>query len=198
MQTPYPKYNVLAKWDSPSFDDKTRRVLADRLHAVPERRFLTVHEWRLVEAISAQLIPQPGRAEAVPITPWIDEHLFAGRGEGFRHDGMPPLRELWREGLAAIDCEARRRYALGFAELDAASRDATLCAIQQGQVDPALWRRIPAQRFFVDILLKTVAEIYYSHPAAWNEIGFGGPASPRGYVRLGFDGRDAWEAEEER
>ena len=35
---------------------------------------------------------------------------------------------------------------------------------------------------------------YYAHPAAWNEIGFGGPASPRGYVRMDFDRRDPWEA----
>ncbi len=39
---------------------------------------------------------------------------------------------------------------------------------------------------------------YYSHPFAWNEIGFGGPASPRGYVRMDFNRRDPWEAEVER
>jgi hypothetical protein len=39
---------------------------------------------------------------------------------------------------------------------------------------------------------------YYAHPTAWNEIGFGGPASPRGYVRMGFDKRDPWEAAEEK
>ena len=33
-------------------------------------------------------------------------------------------------------------------------------------------------------------------PTAWNEIGFGGPASPRGYVRMDFDRRDPWEAAE--
>jgi hypothetical protein len=45
-------------------------------------------------------------------------------------------------------------------------------------------------------LLKTLVSIYYAHPEAWNEIGFGGPASPRGYARLGMDRRDPWEAEE--
>ncbi len=37
---------------------------------------------------------------------------------------------------------------------------------------------------------------YYAHPTAWSEIGFGGPASPRGYVRMDFDRRDPWEAAE--
>ena len=42
----------------------------------------------------------------------------------------------------------------------------------------------------------TSSRAYYAHPTAWNEIGFGGPASPRGYVRMGFDRRDPWEAAE--
>lgn len=198
MKTPYPTYDVLDKWESPSFNPKTRDVLARRLHRIPERRFLSEHEWHLLEAITARLIPQPERAEPVPITPWIDDLLAAARDEGFRHDNMPPLRDAWREGLAAIDAEARRRYTRGFGELDPDSRDATLHAIQKGEVDPALWPRVPAKRFFSDILLKTVAGIYYAHPSAWSEIGFGGPASPRGYVRLGFDERDSWEAKETR
>jgi hypothetical protein len=37
---------------------------------------------------------------------------------------------------------------------------------------------------------------YYAHPSAWSEIGWGGPASPRGYVRLDFNDRDPWEAVE--
>jgi len=36
---------------------------------------------------------------------------------------------------------------------------------------------------------------FYSHPWTWNEIGFGGPAYPRGYVRLGPGQRESWEAE---
>jgi hypothetical protein len=44
--------------------------------------------------------------------------------------------------------------------------------------------------------MRDVLHAYYSHPTAWNEIGFGGPASPRGYVRMGYDRRDPWEAVE--
>jgi Gluconate 2-dehydrogenase subunit 3 len=198
MKTPYPGYDVLAKWDSPSFDDKTRSVVAARLHAIPARRFFTEDEWHLVEALVARLIPQPDRDEPIPITPWIDEQLFTGRGEGFRHENMPPQPQAWRIGLAAIDGEAQQRHGRRFTELDAARQDQTLEAIAADEVHHALWHQLPAQRFFTDILLKTAAGIYYTHPAAWNEIGFGGPASPRGYVRLGFDERDSWEAKEQR
>ena len=34
---------------------------------------------------------------------------------------------------------------------------------------------------------------FYSHPWAWNEIGFPGPAYPRGYLNPGVDAREHWE-----
>ncbi|HZT85999.1 MAG TPA: hypothetical protein VE984_11395, partial [Gaiellaceae bacterium] len=48
---------------------------------------------------------------------------------------------------------------------------------------------------------RQLCEQFYSHPWAWNEIGFGGPAYPRGYARFGsphLQGheREAWEGEE--
>ncbi len=38
-------------------------------------------------------------------------------------------------------------------------------------------------------------EAFYAHPYAWDEIGFGGPAYPRGYLRLGRGSREPWEDE---
>lgn len=198
MKADYAGYDVLAKWSTPSFDDTTRAVLAARLHAIPPRRFFTDAEWSLLDAIVARLLPQPERVNPIPITPWIDDQLAAGRGEGFRHDDMPPMPAAWRAGLASIDAEAHRRCGLPFAGLAPAAADAVLSAIAANDVEAALWPTVPAHRFFIDILLKTAAAIYYSHPDAWSEIGFGGPASPRGYVRLGFDERDPWEGKERR
>lgn len=194
--SPYAGYDVLAKWDSPSFDDTTRRVLAQRLARVPPRRFFDADEWAVLEALCARLLPQPERAQPIPIAPWIDELLFLGRGEGFRHDNMPPQRDAWRIGLAAIDAEARQRAGRPFTGLPPEDQDALLRAIAAGEACHPAWGPVPAQRFFLDILLKTAAGIYYAHPEAWNEIGFGGPASPRGYVRLGLSQRDGWEARE--
>ncbi len=45
-------------------------------------------------------------------------------------------------------------------------------------------------------MIADITHAYYAHPTAWNEIGFGGPASPRGYVRMQLDRRDPWEAAE--
>ena len=42
--------------------------------------------------------------------------------------------------------------------------------------------------------MRAVLGAFYSHPWAWNEIGFGGPAYPRGYMRLGVGQKEAWES----
>jgi hypothetical protein len=194
--TPYPDYDVLEKWDSPSWNAQTRAVVQRRLGELPPRRFLTEEEWRLLEAIAARLVPQPDRADQVSIAPWIDDTLAQDRGPGYRYADMPPMRDAWRQGLAGIAGEARERHGRDFCDLSPAVQDALLGAIQRGETDRRHWGDLPADRFFSELLLKEVAAVYYSHPAAWSEIGFGGPASPRGYVRLGLDERDPWEAEE--
>lgn len=193
----FPAYNVLDKHGSPSWNDQTRAVIDKRLHEVPDRRFFTEAEWKILNAVCDRLIPQPDRPDApVPIAPFIDEKLFNNRGDGYRYEEMPPMREAWRRGVKAIDEEARSRWGRGFPELPANQQDAVLRAIQYGDARSAAWQGLPPKRFFKSTLLREVASVYYAHPAAWNEIGFGGPASPRGYVRLGFDRRDSWEAEE--
>ena len=194
MSARFPGYDVLAKWDSPSFDDATRQVLEQRLRALPPRRFLSPTEWELLEAVNRRLLPQPDREDPIPITPWIDAMLYNGQGEGFRHPDMLPMREAWRHGLAALNDEAHCRHGRGYTELDAQAQDAVIQALVDGQEQSPRWRPLSAKRFVVQQMLKTAAGIYYAHPTAWNEIGFGGPASPRGYVRLDLDQHDAWEA----
>jgi Gluconate 2-dehydrogenase subunit 3 len=193
----FPTYDVLDKRNSPSWNDKTRAVIEKRLRQVTDRRFFSEAEWQILAAVCDRLIPQPDRPDApVPIVPFIDEKLFENRGDGYRHEALPPQREAWRRGIAALDDEARIRWEHGFCDLADNQQDAVLRAIQHGDVRSTAWQRLPPKRFFMSLLLHEVVGIYYAHPAAWSEIGFGGPAAPRGYVRLGFDRRDSWEAQE--
>jgi hypothetical protein len=196
FRTPYVAYDVLAKWDTPSWDDQTREVLRKRLTDVPARRFFSETEWQTLAAVCGRLVPQPERSDPIPIVPWIDEKLHHNRRDGFRYDDMPPLREAWRLGLEGIEHESRHRFGADFRSLSEAGQDEVLRAIQAGDVAGEVWARLPAQRFFTTLLLKEVVGEYYAHPAAWSEVGFGGPASPRGYVRLGANQHDPWEAPE--
>ena len=194
--TPYPRYDVLEKWDSPSWNDQTREAVRQRLDEVPPRRFLSEEQWSLLEAVVARLVPQPERAEPVPIVPWIDDMLQQNHNPGYRYADMPPMREAWRQGLDAIAAEARERHAKAFEELPAQEQDALLTDVQHNRVESRYWGDLPAGGFFLHHLLKQTVGFYYAHPAAWSEIGFGGPASPRGYARLGIGERDPWEAKE--
>jgi hypothetical protein len=196
--SPFGSYDVLEKIESPSWNEQTRRVVRKRLSEIPARQFFDEREWSVAEAIAARIVPQPDRASPVPIVPFIDQKLHGRQGKGYRYADMPPAPDAWRRGLAAIDDESRIRFGDGFAELSDQAKDDILGRVQRGDVTSARWNDLPPARFFTVILLDDVVGEYYAHPAAWSEIGFGGPASPRGYVRLGFDQRDPWEAKERR
>jgi hypothetical protein len=199
FRTRYPDYDVLDKWNSPSWNDVTRQVIEKRLRDLPKRRFFTEAEWRTLEAVCNRFIPQPDRPhDPVPIVPWIDQKLQQHEGEGYRYHDMPPMEEAWRKGLRGIDQESERLFARSFAELNGEEQDRTLEAIQKGEVEGDAWEGMSVTRFFSSTLLKEVVATYYAHPAAWSEIGFGGPASPRGYVRLGMGKSDSWEAKESK
>jgi hypothetical protein len=196
FRTPYAAYDVLEKWNSPSWNDQTRSAVKQRLEQIPERQFLREEHWSLLAAIVDRLLPQPDRHEPVPIVAWIDDMLHHNSTPGYRYADMPPMREAWTQGLDAIAAEARRRHDDRFEELSPDDKDQLLRDVENNRVDSRCWGNLPAGGFFRHHLLKEVVAIYYSHPDAWSEVGFGGPASPRGYARLGPDERDPWEAEE--
>jgi hypothetical protein len=197
FRSPYPDYDVLDKWDTPSWDEQTREVVDKRLNDVPKRTFLDETEWLVLQAVCDRLVPQPDRLDnPVPIAPFIDQKLQRNQGNGYRYVDMPPMRQAWRQGLAGIESESLERYGASFTELEPRQQDELLSRLQAGEVRTGAWRGLPPAKFFTQTLLKTVVGIYYSHPVAWSEIGYGGPASPRGYVRLGLGQRDPWEAKE--
>jgi hypothetical protein len=77
-----------------------------------------------------------------------------------------------------------------------AEKDALLGMMQRGELSGPAWDGLGAESFFAKRILSDIPGLYYSHPTAWSEMGFGGPASPRGYVRMDLDRRDPWEAAE--
>lgn len=198
--TPYPGYDVLKKRDTPSWNEATRKVVDDRLNNVPPRRFFSETDYASLRAVIDTLLPQPERTETqrIPVEAFIDEMLYSNRPGGTRYADALPMRETWRLGVSAIEHESRLMHGRCFSDLSESERRALFDAIDAGDVDEAVWTGLHPRRFFRHVLLKEAVKIYYAHPSAWSEIGFGGPAAPRGYVRLGPDARDPWEAEESR
>jgi len=196
----YSAYDVLDKWSSPDWDDQTREVIRQRLQNVPPIRFFTEQEVRTLTAIVDRILPQTDRSETekVAIVPWIDERLHEDRRNGYRYEELPPQRQAWRWALAGIDETSRALFAgKAFCDLDGQSQDVVLRHVERGTSLGDAWKIVPAQRFFTSVLVITIAQIYYAHPIAWNEIGYNGPSSPRGHVRKWEGGVDPWEAQED-
>lgn len=194
----YRGYDVLEKASSPDWDEQTWRAVQERISLDPSPRFFTPDEFTTLSAVVDRIIPQPDRspAEKIQIAPWIDAKLFHDRRDGYRYEGMPPQREAWRLAIEGINQTSRSLHAKPFAALSEDLQDQVLSAIERGDPAGDSWRKVPASVFFKNLLCITAAKAYYSHPTAWSEIGYGGPSSPRGHVRIWIGGVDPWEAHE--
>ena len=196
----YPGFSTLAQ--RAFWDEATRRVVMDRVEHVPPIRFFSADEARTLEAICDRVMPQDDRdaAHRIPIVPRIDDKLYNGISDGYRYEDMPPDGEAYRLGIAAIDAMARALHAgRRFVELAPDEQERLLQQLHDGAPQAAheQWRRLPVERFWL-LLVGDCAAAYYAHPYAWDEIGFGGPAYPRGYMRLEHGEPEPWEARERR
>ena len=195
---PYPGYDVLSKRDTPSWNEQTRVVVDRRLAIDPQtHRFFTDDEWSTLNALVERIVPQPpGRSGRIPVAAMVDEKMCKNVGDGHRVASLPPMRDAWRRALAALDAESHTLHGKRFHHLASPQQDELIAAMQQGRLTSPAWGTMPAQIFFSQRIVSDVVKSYYTHPTAWSEIGFGGPASPRGYVRMDFNRRDSWEAAE--
>jgi hypothetical protein len=196
MAERFPGYDVMAKRHTPSWNEVTRRVIDQRLAMPREARFFSADEWHTLTAIAGRIVPQPTDRPPVPLAAMVDEKMAHDRTDGYRNAQLPKMQEAWRRGLQALDADAHERYGARFHCLGTAEQDALLAAMQRGELKGPAWQGMSCRRFFQERVLHDIVSAYYAHPTSWNEIGFGGPASPRGYVRMGVGKRDPWEAEE--
>jgi hypothetical protein len=197
-KTRYPGYDVLDKIDTPSWDNVTRAVIRERLSIPREPRFLDSIQWVAAKALADCVVVQPADRESVPVAAMLDAKLYEGQGDGYRDARLLPLRETWIIGLAALDAESEIAHGQPFACVNHPQQETLLKRMQVGDLHETAWQNIPPSLFFSARVLPDLYGAYYAHPFAWSEIGFGGPANPRGYVRLGRNARDAWEPVEVR
>ena len=192
----YPGYDVLSKQYTPSWNEQTRLAIYRRLAVPREPRFFTEAEWQTLEAVCKRIVPQPKDRPNVPLAAYVDQKMLEGHEDGYRNATMPRQGEAWKRGLAALDAEAQRAHGGRFHAVSATEQDTLLKKAQDGELSGPAWVGMPSKVFFSERVIPDITRSYYSHPTAWNEIGWGGPAGPRGYVRMGFNKRDPWEAAE--
>ena len=116
----------------------------------------------------------------------VDDKLASGRLDGFRYANMPARSRHVATGAARArrDGLASAHGAESFAACDASSREAIVTALSKGELSGGAWDELDVSRAW-SVCMRAILAAFYSHPWAWNEIGYGGPAYPQGYMRLG-------------
>jgi Gluconate 2-dehydrogenase subunit 3 len=192
MRGRYPDFNVLDEVQH--WDEATRKVVLDRIENVPEIRFFTSEEAVTLGAFLDLLLAQD-REPKIPVLNMVDAKLFAGELDGFRYVDMPDDPETWRRVAAGLDAAAVQHGSIEFAGASREIQERVVHDFAKGELRGRVWDELPPSRAW-KVVTRGALSAFYSHPWAWNEIGFGGPAYPRGYARLGVGQRESWEGQE--
>ena len=167
----------------------TADVVLARTGPPPVLKFFTAAEEASATALVDQITGQHDE-HLVPVVQMIDSRLAAGETDGWRYADMPEDGQAWRDTLSYLDADAYRRCGATFAGASAVDQMALLQAVQD--LGSAQWHGLPAAHVW-SLWTRYACTAFYSHPSAWNEIGFPGPAYPRGYKNAGVGKREPFE-----
>jgi Gluconate 2-dehydrogenase subunit 3 len=195
----FPGFDVLGQ--APHWDRVTAEVVAARTGPPPAPKFFAGPEIACARALLSLLTGQddPDGELAVPVLEMVDSRLDGGVTDGWRYEDMPEDGQAWRDSLSYLDADASRRCGTSFAEAPGADQAALIQAVQD--LKSAGWHGLPAAHVW-SLWTRYACTAFYAHPSAWAEIGFPGPAYPRGYKNAGvgklepFEVRDARPAED--
>lgn len=191
-KTHYPTFNVMEEQDA--WDDHTQAVIQSRLEVRHVVKFLSKEETAVVETIVSHLTGDNRKEIIDYIVSHIDSMLQQNTGESQRKYGVVPAKELVRKGLPALEHSVLNMYGKRYTDLDTSMQQTVLVQLSQGSLEQAsFWVNIPQKPLFQKLLDWTV-EAYCSHPLIWSEIGYAGPAYPRGYMRTQLGQLEPWEA----
>ena len=151
-----------------------------------------------LRALVDRILPQTGDW-VIDIAQRLDAMLVEGIGDGWRFADLPPDRDAYELGLAALDGWAHAVHGAGFAALNGAAQDAMLSDLAAGRA-PGGGPLGPPQlaRWFEDARADA-ARLYVAHPATLARMGYSGIGYGGDVDRLpGFHGlepgtREAWE-----
>ena len=177
----YPDYDVLAQ--TGHWDEVTRRVVLDRVENVPPIRFFDAAEEAATLNAFCDVVTAQDAEPRIPVLSYIDEKLHPASATAGSTTTCPTTA---RSGGGSRAASTTRRAARGFDAFAAAPLEAQVDIVHRfskAELHGGVWDTMNVARAF-SVVMRYVAQAFYSHPWAWNEIGFGGPAYPRGYARV--------------
>lgn len=180
--------------NSDAVTEATRRAVVARVQPplAGGPRFFTQDQLETLQSLCARLVPQPSGDVQVDIARRVDERLAHGLGNGWRYFEMPSDGDAYRGSLLALDEMARGTFAQQFSRLTGEQQDRILLHAQYNEVEVGPWARVSPARFIEEILVES-CEIYYSHPAVQEKIGYAGMADAKGWGLIGLNQRDPLE-----
>jgi len=187
----FPGFDVLS--EVPHWDAATADVVTSRIGPFPDRQFFTDTEQACAAALLDQLTGQCDEPLGVPVLEMVDARLAAGETDGWHYADMPEDGQAWRDTLGYLDKDAHARCGTSFAE----APDRDQAAIIQAVQDATEWHGLNAPRVW-SLWTRYACTALYSHPYAWSEMGFPGPAYPRGYKNAGVGKLEPFEVQDRR
>ncbi|GAB2541322.1 gluconate 2-dehydrogenase subunit 3 family protein [Rufibacter soli] len=193
MEELYPPGTVRGLLPTNAVTPQTRKALTERLKkAVATPKFFELPAFERLSQICDRLVAQDSSNRIVEIAWFIDERLADKASDGWRYDCMPPDEQMYLAGLEGVTETATLLFKKPFQDLNAAQQTEILQAIQHGTAPGEIWKRLPAKRFFEELLAETT-EIFYSYPVVQEEMGYVGMADAQGWTRIGLNEREEME-----
>ena len=174
------------------WDQVTQGVVLRRLGPPMPLAFFTQDESAVARALLDRLLGQDTDPK-IDLVADLDSRLALDATDGWRHADLPHDGDAWRQSLAALDDDARAMYGRGFAQCTQGEQMAGVQRVQDSA--DGRWHGWPGKQVW-SLWTRYACAAFYAHPWAWNEIGFGGPAYPRGYKNIGIGKREPWEKPE--
>jgi hypothetical protein len=187
----FPGFDVLSQ--TQHWDPVTAELITARTGPPPQPRFFTETEQASAGALLDQLTGQCDEPLGVPLLAMVDARLAAGQTDGWHYANLPEDGQAWRETLGYLDKDAHARCGTSFADASAQDQAAIIQAVQ----DSDEWHGLAAPRVW-SLWTRYACTALYSHPYAWSEMGFPGPAYPRGYKNAGVGKREPFEVGDAR
>jgi hypothetical protein len=176
------------------WDPVTVGVVLSRLGRAPDVRFFTPAEQAIAAALLHRLL-DTGEESRVPVVALVDARLAEQQTDGWRYEDMPEDGRAWRESLAHLDADAVAMYGTGFAACSPEDQAKLVQAVQD--LGAQQWHGRSAAHVW-SLWTRYACTAFYADPGAWTEIGFPGPAYPRGYKNPGVDKLEPFEVRDAR
>ncbi|QNN51898.1 gluconate 2-dehydrogenase subunit 3 family protein [Nocardioides mesophilus] len=168
----FPGFDVLDQ--APAWDRVTTGVVLARLGPMPPLRHFTPEQEAVARPLLDLILDQHDEPR-VPVFEMIDQRLAELSTDGWRYEDLPPDPEAWSASVEALDADARTTTGRGYADCTHEEQQRLLQSVLDRSDQP--WHGMRADRVW-SLWSRYACTAFYSHPWAWNEIGFSGPAYP--------------------